>query len=52
MLPICAYCKKIRDGEGTWVQVEMYIRDRSAVQFSHSICPDCVKNLEDCTKNL
>ncbi|MDO8947251.1 MAG: CHASE4 domain-containing protein [Desulfocapsaceae bacterium] len=44
-LPICAACKKIRDDKGYWNQIEEYIRTRSDVQFSHSICPDCAKKL-------
>jgi AmiR/NasT family two-component response regulator len=47
VLPICAYCKKIRDEEGQWTQIEVYIRDRTEVEFSHSICPDCVKRLTE-----
>jgi two-component system, response regulator PdtaR len=43
ILPICASCKKIRDDEGRWHQVEVYIRDRSGAEFSHGICPDCLK---------
>jgi PAS domain S-box-containing protein len=45
LLPICAQCKKIRDDNGYWNQIESYIRDRSAVEFSHSICPGCTKEL-------
>ena len=41
MLPICASCKKIRDDEGYWHQVEVFIRDNSEVEFSHGICPEC-----------
>jgi hypothetical protein len=41
MLPICASCKNIRDDEGYWHQVEVYIRSHSDVEFSHGICPDC-----------
>lgn len=41
MLPICASCKKIRDDSGYWQQVELYIKDHSGVDFTHSICPDC-----------
>lgn len=41
-LPICANCKKIRDDEGYWQQVEVYVRSRTDVQFSHGICPDCM----------
>lgn len=44
-LPICASCKKIRDDEGYWNQIESYIRDRSEAEFSHSICPECAKRL-------
>ena len=44
-LPICASCKKIRDDEGYWNEVERYISDHSEAQFSHSICPDCVRTL-------
>jgi PAS domain S-box-containing protein len=45
MLPICASCKKIRDDKGYWKQIEVYIRDHSEVEFSHGICPDCMKKL-------
>ncbi len=44
-LPICANCKKIRDDEGYWNQIEEYIGDRSEAKFSHSICPECAKKL-------
>lgn len=44
-LPICAACKKIRDDKGYWNQIEAYLSTRSDVQFSHSICPDCAKEL-------
>ena len=44
-LPICASCKKIRDDQGYWQQVEEYIRERSEAEFSHSICPECAKKL-------
>ncbi len=42
-LPICVHCKKIRDEEGYWQEVEEYIRQRTDVAFSHSICPDCME---------
>ena len=45
LVPICASCKKIRDDRGYWKQIELYIRDHSEAQFSHSICPDCAKKL-------
>ncbi len=44
-LPICAGCKKIRDDKGYWNQIESYIRDHSDAEFSHSLCPDCVKEM-------
>ena len=44
-LPICASCKKIRDDKGYWTQIESYIRDHSEAEFSHSLCPDCMKKL-------
>ena len=44
-LPICSSCKKIRDDQGYWRQVEEYIRDHSEAEFSHSICPECAKKL-------
>lgn len=43
ILPICSYCKKIRDDEGTWNQVEEYVQKRSEANFSHGICPECVQ---------
>ena len=45
MLPICSGCKKIRDDKGYWNQIEAYISDRSAAQFSHGLCPECAKKL-------
>jgi hypothetical protein len=45
LLPICSSCKKIRDDNGCWNQIEVYIRDHSEADFSHSICPVCVKEL-------
>jgi HAMP domain-containing protein len=44
-LPICTSCKKIRDDKGYWNQIEGYISTHSDVEFSHSICPECVKKL-------
>jgi len=44
-LPICSSCKKIRDDKGYWNQIESYIRDHSEAEFSHSMCPECVKKL-------
>ena len=41
LLPICSYCKKIRDDHGYWQQVERYISVRSHADFSHGLCPEC-----------
>ena len=45
LLPICAACKNIRDDQGYWDQLESYISRHSEAQFTHGICPDCVKKL-------
>lgn len=45
LLPICAECKKIRDDEGYWKQIEVYIRDHSEADFSHGLCPGCLEKL-------
>lgn len=42
LLPICAWCKKVRDDKGYWREVEVYIRDHSDMDISHGICPDCL----------
>jgi len=41
LLPICSYCKKIRDDKNYWQQIEGYINERTGSEFSHSVCPDC-----------
>ncbi len=41
VLPICAYCKNIRDDDGQWFQLEEYLSNRSTTRFSHGICPSC-----------
>ncbi|MEW6304151.1 MAG: response regulator [Verrucomicrobiota bacterium] len=41
LLPICMYCKKIRDDQDYWHQVEAYLHDHTGTDFSHSICPEC-----------
>lgn len=41
ILPICSFCKKIRDDKGYWDQVEVYVKQHTDADFSHSICPDC-----------
>jgi hypothetical protein len=45
LIPICASCKKIRDDKGYWNQLETYIQEHSEAEFSHGICPDCMKKL-------
>jgi phosphoserine phosphatase RsbU/P len=45
LLPICAYCKAIRDDSDYWHRVEEYVSDHSEVQFSHGICPDCLNSV-------
>jgi K+-sensing histidine kinase KdpD len=45
LLPICSSCKKIRDYEGYWNQIESYISAHSEATFTHGICPDCAKKL-------
>nr|MBP7096876.1 hypothetical protein [Spirochaetia bacterium] len=41
ILPICSYCKKIRDADDRWHVIEEYIETRSKAEFSHGICPEC-----------
>ena len=43
IVPICASCKKIRDDKGYWQQVEIYIQKHSDAEFSHGVCPDCLR---------
>lgn len=45
LLSICASCKRIRDEQGHWEKLEVYIRDRSAADFSHGCCPECLERL-------
>jgi hypothetical protein len=42
-LPICSYCKNIRDDKGYWSKLESYIQKHSGTEFSHGICPECAK---------
>ncbi|MFT3869231.1 MAG: response regulator [Nibricoccus sp.] len=44
-LPICSYCKKVRDDQNYWQQIEAYINERTGSEFSHSICPDCYQRV-------
>jgi sigma-B regulation protein RsbU (phosphoserine phosphatase) len=45
LLPICSYCKKIRDDSNYWQQVESYVMHHTDAQFSHSICPSCYESI-------
>jgi PAS domain S-box-containing protein len=45
LIPICASCKKVRDDEGYWHQVETYIHEHSEAEFTHGLCPECAKKL-------
>ena len=47
LLPICAYCKRIRDDKQYWLQIEHYLSVHSDARFSHGICPDCLKKHVD-----
>lgn len=43
LLPICAWCKKIRNDEGYWQQIEAFFADHSKTRFTHGICPECAR---------
>ncbi len=45
MIPICAWCRKVRNDKGFWDQVEAYIESRSNATFTHGICPDCAQKI-------
>ncbi len=45
LLPICASCKRIRDGDGEWEQLEIYVREHSDAEFTHGLCPTCAVKL-------
>lgn len=47
ILPICSSCKKIRDDQGYWNQLESYLRDHGDLEFTHGICPECYRRMED-----
>jgi sigma-B regulation protein RsbU (phosphoserine phosphatase) len=47
ILPICAYCKKVRNDQNYWQQVESYLADKADVLFSHGICPECLDKALD-----
>jgi hypothetical protein len=43
ILPICSSCKRIREGDGRWQPVESYVREHSAAEFTHGLCPECAQ---------
>jgi PAS domain S-box-containing protein len=45
LLPVCASCRRVRDNEGNWKQIEAYISEHSETQFSHTVCPSCAREL-------
>jgi len=45
LLPICSYCKKVRDDRNYWQQVETYVSEHTDARFSHGICPDCYEKV-------
>lgn len=50
LLPICAYCKNIRDENDVWHQMEQYIATRSDAEFTHGICPSCMEKIRTAAK--
>jgi DNA-binding response OmpR family regulator len=45
MMPMCSYCKKIRDDRNYWQQIESYINERTGTEISHSVCPECYQRV-------
>jgi sigma-B regulation protein RsbU (phosphoserine phosphatase) len=45
LMPMCSYCKKIRDDGNYWQQIESYINERTGSEISHSVCPECYENV-------
>lgn len=45
LIPICSYCKKVRDDKNYWNQIESYINARTGSNFSHGVCPECYNNV-------
>ncbi len=46
LIPICSWCKKIRNDEGYWMQLERYIRDHTEAEFTHGMCPECYEKMK------
>ncbi|MEA3208938.1 MAG: phosphoserine phosphatase RsbU/P [Chthoniobacter sp.] len=47
LLPICMFCKRVRDDQAYWHQIDEYIHTATGTDFSHGICPECMSNLSD-----
>lgn len=47
LIPVCAWCRKVRDDRGFWEDIENYIRKHSDADFTHGICPECVRKIEE-----
>lgn len=47
LIPICAWCRRVREDEGYWTQIEEFVEQRSDAGFSHGVCPDCQSELMD-----
>ena len=45
LLPICSYCKRVRNDESYWEQIEQYFREHAGAEFTHSVCPDCYNKI-------
>ena len=45
LVPLCAWCKKVRDDKGYWEQIEKYFSTHTAASFTHGVCPDCQSKL-------
>jgi DNA-binding response OmpR family regulator len=52
IIPICMYCKKIRNDENSWQQLEAYIAEHSEADFSHGLCPECGEELMEKIRNM
>jgi hypothetical protein len=46
LLPVCAWCKRIRDDDGTWNQVDAYLHKHTSIGVTHGICPDCAERIK------
>lgn len=45
LIPICAHCKRIKDGKGYWKLIELYLEEHTEAEFTHGLCPECMKGL-------